>query len=529
MHTTTLRDPASAARRTAAALRAAGAMLLVVLSGFATGSQAISLTERNVLIALYNATAGANWTTSTNWNGAVSTECTWYGITCNAGNVNVVSITLPNNKLIGSLPSTLNRLTALQSFIVNSNTLGGSIPSLAGMTALQTFHVYDNQLSGTLPSLNGLTALQSFNANGNALTGSIAAYSGLANLQTFFVGDNNLTGTLPSLAGYPALQRFGADGNALTGAIPSLSGLSALRDVYLRGNQLSGGIPTFTGLGQLRSFYAGNNQLTGSIPSLSSLTLLEEFDVQSNQLIGSISSLANLSQLRYFRIQGNQFTGPVPAPPSPTSVLMASGSSLCPNRLSRSVNTVWDAATGITPWSYFCVPPFVITQSPGLALGGVTLNMPADTFNVVLTNKSVDGGTATNCTFGGTHAGLFSFYPAPVFPLALPASQAVNLPVRITASSTGAKTATLTCVLSAGGSLSGGPTALTATVGLGCLDADGDGDIDAATDGVILARAALGFTGVRVTSGAIVGTPPRNSWALIRTYLNRFCGTDYAL
>ena len=76
--------------------------------------------------------------------------------------------------------------------------------------------------------------------------------------------------------------------------------------------------------------------------------------------------------------------------------------------------------------------------------------------------------------------------------------------------------------------MSGGPTALSAFAGLGCLDADGDGDIDPATDIVIHARAALGFTGAQVTNGAITGTPPRNTWPLIRAYLNAHCGTNYA-
>ena len=54
------------------------------------------------------------------------------------------------------------------------------------------------------------------------------------------------------------------------------------------------------------------------------------------------------------------------------------------------------------------------------------------------------------------------------------------------------------------------------------------GDIDPATDIVIHARAALGFTGAQVTNGAITGTPPRNTWPLIRAYLNAHCGTNYA-
>jgi hypothetical protein len=45
---------------------------------------------------------------------------------------------------------------------------------------------------------------------------------------------------------------------------------------------------------------------------------------------------------------------------------------------------------------------------------------------------------------------------------------------------------------------------------------------------LMLSRAARGLTGTAVTNGAIVGTPPRNTWALIRAYLNSRCNTNYA-
>jgi hypothetical protein len=61
------------------------------------------------------------------------------------------------------------------------------------------------------------------------------------------------------------------------------------------------------------------------------------------------------------------------------------------------------------------------------------------------------------------------------------------------------------------------------------LDIDGSGGApNAASDGLMLVRAMLGFTGTNVTNGAIIGTPPRNTWTLIRDYLNQNCGTNFA-
>jgi len=61
------------------------------------------------------------------------------------------------------------------------------------------------------------------------------------------------------------------------------------------------------------------------------------------------------------------------------------------------------------------------------------------------------------------------------------------------------------------------------------LDIDGSGGApNAVSDGLMLVRAMLGFTGTAVTNGAIFGSPPRNTWALIRDYLNSNCGTNFA-
>lgn len=66
------------------------------------------------------------------------------------------------------------------------------------------------------------------------------------------------------------------------------------------------------------------------------------------------------------------------------------------------------------------------------------------------------------------------------------------------------------------------------TLASSSLDVDGSGGApNALTDGLILVRAMLGFAGSAVTTGAITGTPPRNTWALIQPYLNTNCGTNF--
>jgi hypothetical protein len=60
------------------------------------------------------------------------------------------------------------------------------------------------------------------------------------------------------------------------------------------------------------------------------------------------------------------------------------------------------------------------------------------------------------------------------------------------------------------------------------LDLDGSGGApNAASDGLMLVRAMLGFTRTAVTDGAISGSPPRNTWALIRQYSSDNCGSNF--
>jgi len=276
------------------------------------GLAALPAAERAVLTNLYESTNGASWTNHGNWNGVVGTECTWYGVTCDAGQTTVTSINLSNNNLTGTLPNDLNNLTKLAFLFVWSNHLTGAIPALTGLTKLQIFNVESNQLTGPIPSLTGLS-----------------------NLQGFLVGANQLTGPIPSLTGLTKLTLFSAGANQLTGSIPALAGLTKLAHFSVGGNKLTGSIPSLTGLTNLTSFYVFGNQLTGSIPALDGLTKLTGFTVGDNRLTGNMP--------------------PVPSP----SALSAGGSALCPNFLNPTPDAAWDIATGVTPWYGSCTaaPP----------------------------------------------------------------------------------------------------------------------------------------------------------------------------
>jgi Leucine-rich repeat (LRR) protein len=299
------------------------ALFLILLGGSTLAANfshaAIPATERAALIALYNSTNGAGWLNRTNWRNAADTdfnaagtECTWFGVSCSAGATNVAQISLENNNLSGTLPSTLNQLSQLSVFSATSNKLSGSVPSLDGLTQLSRVFLDRNGLSGAIPALTGLTSLQSFTVSDNQLSGSIPLLAGL-DLREFNVSSNQLSGSIPPLTGLARLRDFNAGSNQLSGSIPSLAGLTELQSIQLSGNQLSGSIPSFAGLSKLAVFTAESNQLTGSIPALTGLPELELFWVPNNRLTGRIPELTVLSKLVNFRADNNQLTGPIPA------------------------------------------------------------------------------------------------------------------------------------------------------------------------------------------------------------------------
>ena len=274
--------------------------------------------DTEALVALYNATGGANWTNNTNWltNAPIGQ---WHGVTTDA-NGRVTELNLGGNQLSGEIPSSLGSLANLQLLDLVSNQLTGQIPSSLGSLAnLQLLDLVSNQLTGQIPSsLGSLANLQALHLGGNQLTGPIPASLGsLSNLQALDLGGNQLTGPIPaSLSSLTSLEVLALGENQLTGPVPSwLGSLTNLEVLYFSGNELTGPIPlALSSLTSLEVLALGRNQLTGPVPAwLGSLTSLQELYLWGNQLTGTIpASLAGLSNLRVLFLWGNQLTGTIP-------------------------------------------------------------------------------------------------------------------------------------------------------------------------------------------------------------------------
>ncbi|CAM9993902.1 unnamed protein product [Laminaria digitata] len=200
-------------------------------------------TDRDVLVALYNATDGAKWKHKTNWNTSAELRL-WHGIEVN-GQGRVVGLRLPANNLRGYIPKELGFLIELKELWLGENLLSGLIPpELENLAALTHLHLEGSQLSGPIPE----------------------ALGALTKLETLFLSQNRLTGSIPKeLESLSELQQLHLGSNQLTGPIPeALGALTKLETLFLSQNQLTGSIPKeLGGLSELRQLHLGSNQLTG--------------------------------------------------------------------------------------------------------------------------------------------------------------------------------------------------------------------------------------------------------------------------
>ena len=106
--------------------------------------------DRAVLVALYNATDGDNWSDKTNWNSDEPLDV-WYGVTMNPDG-RITELKLSANQLKGSIPYILGRLTELIFLALDNNILSGKIPTeLGNLANLRRLYLNDNQLTGMVP------------------------------------------------------------------------------------------------------------------------------------------------------------------------------------------------------------------------------------------------------------------------------------------------------------------------------------------------------------------------------------------
>ena len=90
-------------------------------------------TDREALVALYNATSGPNWKSNDNWLSSAPVG-EWYGVFVD-DNDRVTLLVLFENQLSGEIPPELGNLANLSRVSLFDNQLSGEIPPELGNLA----------------------------------------------------------------------------------------------------------------------------------------------------------------------------------------------------------------------------------------------------------------------------------------------------------------------------------------------------------------------------------------------------------
>ncbi|KAI7726693.1 hypothetical protein M8C21_010969, partial [Ambrosia artemisiifolia] len=212
---------------------------------------------------------------------------------------NLYWLDLSANKLTGSIPVSnlkipagLDNLTHAKFFHLGDNQLSGSIPLRLFNSNMKLIHLLleNNRLTGTIPSTLGLvTSLEVVRLDRNLLRGSVPSnINNLTNTTYLFLSNNQLTGPMPDLTGMNVLKFVDLSNNTFDPSdVPSwLSTLQALTTIKMHNTNLGGELPaTLFNIPQLQNVDLSNNQITGTLNIGSNpSTQLELVDLRLNNI-----------------------------------------------------------------------------------------------------------------------------------------------------------------------------------------------------------------------------------------------------
>ncbi|KAG6515144.1 hypothetical protein ZIOFF_025529 [Zingiber officinale] len=229
------------------------------------------------------------------------------------------------NNLMGQIPSSLGDLCNLEVMDLSGNSIGGLTNLLDGLSKcpqgskLQNLRMNDNKLSGSIPSsLGKLAQLQHLDVSSNSLQGNIteAHFSQLTNLQYLNTSYNSLNYILPDDWVPPfSAQIIYLRYCSLKSRFPSwIRRQTTLWVLDLSGVGLYGNIP-----GWFSNFILKNpsialdissNNLNGQLPS----SLSNVMDLSNNSFEGTIPlSYINFEDVQVLKLSNNHIHGSLPA------------------------------------------------------------------------------------------------------------------------------------------------------------------------------------------------------------------------
>lgn len=227
---------------------------------------------------------------------------------------------LQNNILVGSIPTELCKIDALDRMALGGNLLTGSIPSCLGdLKMLEYLYLDSNELNGSVPTELCQLPIKKLILGRNLLSKQVPGCIGnIESLTHLHLRQNQLTGELPGgLSNLKNLQYLAVDDNKLSGDPTGLfTALTSLVYLHADTNNFDGVLDdkflaNTTNL--LQTDLSHNNFTSDNFPShLLSLPILEVLDLSRNQLRGRLPiDIAPNPALNSLSLYGNDMDGPV--------------------------------------------------------------------------------------------------------------------------------------------------------------------------------------------------------------------------
>jgi len=256
--------------------------------------------QQFALEQMFTATNGVEWLKGDGWLNKSRAHCSWFGVTCTAGNV--VALRLSRNNLIGTIPEHISYLSHLELFSVEGNPLiAGELPSGFGnLIQLQQIDCAFCRFTGSIPtSFGNLKELTSLKLQNNELMYAFPdELSQLSKLHTLWLQNNQLTFLPDSVQELTALVSFKIASNRIAGTLPNLGGIyvgpyspykhgfKRIEEMDFSHNWFTGTInPLIVNLVNVRSIKMSHNKLTGPVPAgIGQLNDLQKLDLSHNRL-----------------------------------------------------------------------------------------------------------------------------------------------------------------------------------------------------------------------------------------------------
>lgn len=248
------------------------AAVLLVVGAHVWG--AIPASQREALVAIYNATGGPTWAHSDHWLEPPGTEGTWYGVGLDPTGQTVTGLYLVGLGLNGTLPDVWGSLPDLQILRLYDNALEGSLPEGLGRCwALYILDLHGNRFTGGIPpQWGGMRSMGTMDLSHNQLGGPLneVPLRSMPHPWSLDIRDNNYWGTIPSsLCERGATFGIAAGGNALHVEDPELRSMLTYQDwFWWQADQVNppgapAVVPTGAGIVQVSWSSANNRNWSG--------------------------------------------------------------------------------------------------------------------------------------------------------------------------------------------------------------------------------------------------------------------------